>query len=164
MIRNATPADIESIAVIYNEIILERAGFTGDLDPLSIENRRAWYSDHQGRYSVFVKVIDGSVVGYAAISPYRKGRNAFEETCEISYYLFKDYRGRGFGKELVNHAIDGARHSGFRTILANVLECNQRSIDLLVGFGFSILGRLPGAAKIDDDHFDHVYLSRRIEA
>ena len=161
MIRNATPADIESITAIYNEVILE-GGFTGDLEPLSIENRRAWYSDHEDRYSIFVKVIDGSVVGYAAISPYRKGRGAFDETCEISYYLFKDYRGRGFGKELVNHAIEGARQSGFRTILANVLECNERSIDLLVGFGFSILGRLPNAAKIDKDRFDHIYLSRHI--
>jgi L-amino acid N-acyltransferase YncA len=164
MIRNATPADIERMTAIYNEIILEGGGFTGDLEPLSIENRRAWYSDHQGRYSIFVKVIDGSVVGYAAISPYRKGRSAFNETCEISYYLASDHRGRGFGKELVNHAIETAKHSGFRTFLAIVLECNQRSIDLLFGLGFSTLGRLPKAAKIDGDHFDHVYLSRRIEA
>jgi RimJ/RimL family protein N-acetyltransferase len=40
-----------------------------------------------------------------------------------------------------------------------ILECNQRSIDLLLEFGFSISGRLPNAAKINGEYFDHVYLS-----
>ena len=83
MIRKAIPADIESIATIYNEAIRE-GGFTGDLEPLSIENRQAWYRDHQDPYAIFVTVLDDSVVGYAALSPYRQGRNAFSQTCEIS--------------------------------------------------------------------------------
>ena len=161
MIRNASPADIESIVVIYNEAILE-GGLTGDLEPLSIGDRRAWYFDHQGRYVIFAKVLDGAVVGYAAISPYRKGRNAFNETCEISYYLSRKYRGRGFGKELVDHAIAQATQLGFRLVFAMILESNQRSIDLLVGSGFSILGRLPNAAKIGGEYFDHLYLFRCI--
>jgi phosphinothricin acetyltransferase len=160
MIRSATPDDIESIADIYNEAILE-GGLTGDLEPLSIDNRREWYADHQDRYAIFVKVAGGgTVVGYVAISPYRKGRDAFYETCEISYYLAKKFRGQGFGKELVNHAIEYARRSDFASMVALVLGCNQRSIDLLIGFGFSVLGRLPNAAKIEGEHVDHIYLSR----
>jgi len=161
MIRNATPADIESITAIYNEAILE-GGLTGDLEPVSIENQRAWYSDHQAPYAIFVTVLDGCVVGYAAISPYRKGRGAFSETCEISYYLFRRHRGRGFGKPLINHAIDSARKSGFRIILAFILECNQRSIELLMGLDFSIRGRLPDAANINQEHVDHIYLARSL--
>jgi phosphinothricin acetyltransferase len=161
MIRNATPADIESIAAIYNEAILE-GGFTGDLEPVSIENRRAWYSDHQAPYAIFVTVLGGSVVGYAALSPYRKERGAFNETCEISYYLFRQYRGRGLGKALINHAIGCAKLSGFRIILALVLECNQRSVGLLMGLTFSIRGRLPNVARINKKHVDHIYLSLSI--
>jgi phosphinothricin acetyltransferase len=161
MIRNATPADIEHIAAIYNEAILE-GGLTGDLEPVSIENRRAWYLDHQHPYAIFVTALDGVVIGYAAISPYRKGRGAFSETCEISYYVFKRYRGRGFGKALINHAMAYAKQSGFRVILAFILECNQRSIDFLMGSGFSIRGRLPNAANINKEHFDHIYLYRSL--
>jgi L-amino acid N-acyltransferase YncA len=161
MIRNATLADIESIAAIYNEAILE-GGLTGDLEPVSSENRRAWYSDHQAPYAIFVTVLDGSVVGYAAISPYRKGRGAFNETCEISYYLFRRHRGGGFGKALINHAIEYARQSGFRIVLAFILECNQRSIELLMGLDFSIRGRLPNAANINQEHVDHIYLARNL--
>src|SRR5687768_7395440 len=159
MIRNASPADIEDIVVIYNEAVLE-GRLTGDLEPVSIEDRRAWYFEHQGRYAIFVKVVGGALVGYAAISPYRKGRSAFRETCEISYYLSKEYRSRGIGRELIDHAIEQARNAGFRLILAMILECNQRSIDVLVGAGFSILGRLPNAARIGEDYFDHFYLFR----
>lgn len=162
MIRNATPADIESITAIYNEAILE-GGLTGDLEPISIESRRAWYFDHQAPYAVFVTVLDGLVIGYAAISPYRKGRGAFSETCEISYYLLRRHRGRGFGKKLINHAMEYAKQSGFRIILAFILACNQRSIDFLIGSGFSIRGRLPNAANINKKHFDHVYLYRSIQ-
>jgi L-amino acid N-acyltransferase YncA len=161
MIRNATLTDIESITEIYNEAVLE-GGLTGDLEPLSAENRRAWYVDHQERYAIFVKIVDAAVVGYVAISPYRKGREAFSETCEISYYVAKKFRGQGLGKELVLHAIEYARRSDFASMLALVLACNQRSIDFLTGFGFSVLGRLPNAAKIDGEQVDHVYLSRSI--
>jgi phosphinothricin acetyltransferase len=161
MIRSATLTDIESITEIYIEAILE-GGLTGDLEPLSVENRREWYIGHQERYAIFVRIVDAAVVGYVAISPYRKGRDAFSETCEISYYVAKQFRGRGLGKELVHHAIEYARGSEFASMLALVLACNQRSIDFLIGFGFSVLGRLPNAARIDGEHVDHVYLSRCI--
>jgi phosphinothricin acetyltransferase len=161
MIRNAAPADIESITAIYNEAILE-GGFSGYLAPLPIENRRAWYAEHQGRHAIYVKAADGAVVGYVALSHYRNGRGAFSDTCEISYYLFCRYRGRGFGRDLISHAIEQARHAGFHLILAMVLDCNLRSIDLLRKFGFVISGRLPNAAKVYGKRIAHIYLSRGI--
>jgi len=161
MIRKAIPADIESIARIYNEAIRE-GRFTGDLEPLSIENRLAWYRDHQDPYAIFVTVLDDAVVGYAALSPYRQGRNAFSHTCEISYYFSNQHRGLGLGMDLIKHALEQARHAGFHLIVAMVLQCNQRSIDLLIKFGFTVSGRLPHAAKIDAEYVDHLYLSRRL--
>jgi L-amino acid N-acyltransferase len=163
MIRRAIRADVESISAIYNEAISE-GGFTGDLDPLSIENRLAWFSDHQDPYAIFVKTLERSVVGYVALSPYRKGRRAFSETCEISYYLSSEHRGRGIGKELVSHAIDYAEREEFTMIVAVILASNQRSMDLLLKFGFSVSGRLPKAAKIDGEYVDHIYLSRCLDS
>jgi phosphinothricin acetyltransferase len=159
MIRPATLADLQRITAIYNEVILE-GGFTGDLEPLSIEKRRAWFADHQGRHVVLVKIVDGSVAGYATISPYRNGRGAFQETGEITYYLSAQHRGCGLGKELVGHALKYADDVGLRSILAIVLERNQRSIGLLLKFGFSVAGRLPKVAKIGGEYIDHIYLSR----
>jgi L-amino acid N-acyltransferase YncA len=161
MIRQATAADIARITAIYNETIAE-GGWTGDLDPLPVENRHAWFLDHQVPYAVLVKELDGQVVGYVALSPYRKGRKAFDGTCEINYYLSAPYRGRGFGKALIDHAIAQAARGGFHLMVAIILASNQRSIDLLMRRGFTVAGRLPEAARIDGTYCDHVYLSRRL--
>lgn len=163
MVRQATPADIERITAIYNETIAE-GGWTGDLDPLPVENRGAWFRDHAAPYAIFVKEQDGLVVGYVALSPYRKGRKAFSGTCEINYYLASAYRGRGFGKALIDHAIEQATHDGFHMMVAIILASNKRSIELLMRRGFAPAGRVPEAAKIDGTYCDHVYLSRRLAA
>jgi phosphinothricin acetyltransferase len=159
MMREATPDDIEAIAGIYNDCIGE-GGFTGDLEPLSLENRRAWYLEHRDRYSIHVRVIDGTVVGYVALSPYRKGRAAFDGTCEISYYIDSKFRGLGLGTEMIGYALEKAEQSGFRLVVAIVLAINKRSINILTKFDFSVSGIIPKAAEINGEFIDHVYLHR----
>lgn len=157
MIRHATQNDIADITRIYNEAITE-GGFTGDLVPVSTESRLNWFADHNDGYVVFVKEIDSLVVGYIALSPYRKGRQAFCKTCEISYYLSIEYRGVGIGKELFQHAQNYARESGFKVVVAILLGCNTRSMNLLQRFDFSESGRLRMAAYINGEYIDHVYM------
>jgi len=159
MIRDAKLDDVEAITAIYNEAIRE-GGFSGYLEPLSTDNRRAWLLAHQRPYAVLLKTVDGTVAGYVALSQYRGGRGAFQETCEISYYFASRHRGFGFGKESIEHAIEQARIAGFRTMVAMILASNERSINLLLGFGFAISGRIPNGAKVDGSYVDHLYLSR----
>jgi L-amino acid N-acyltransferase YncA len=158
MIRQATSADIDTITRIYNEAILE-GGFTGDIEPVTLESRQSWYLDHINSYRIFVLQEAGAVVGYVSISPYRKGREAFRHTCEISYYLFSHVRGKGLGKKLLSHAIDYAQIAGFRVIVAIVLGCNDRSIKLLQRFQFSESGRICKAAIVGNELVDHLYMS-----
>ncbi len=162
MMRKATVADIEIITAIYNDSIQE-GHLTGDLEPVSIENRRTWYQEHDERYCILVKVVEGSVVGYVTLSPYRKGRWAFDGTCEISYYLYSNFRGRGFGAEMIRYALQRAEQAAFRVVVAIVLAENQRSISILTKFGFSTSGIIPKAAEINGDYIDHVYLYRLLD-
>ena len=158
MIRSATLEDIQDIARIYNEAIVE-GNYTGDLVPLCIENRISWFREHQDDHRIFVMELDGIVIGYVALSAYRKGRQAFSRTCEISYYLSSGQRGRGLGKQLVQHALQYARSAGFFLVVAIILGSNTRSMNMLAGIGFVETGRLPKAAIIDGIQIDHVYLS-----
>jgi phosphinothricin acetyltransferase len=162
MIRDAVPDDVPAITEIYNEAIRE-GGFTGQLEPLSVDERRAWFALHRGRYGVFVKVVDGAVIGYSALSPYRGGRGAFDETAEISYFLASGHRGAGHGRELITHAMERAGRACFRLMVAIALGCNRRSIDILHKYGFVESGRIPGAAKIDGATVDHLYLTRPVK-
>jgi len=162
MIRDAVPEDVPVITGIYNEAIRE-GGLTGQLEPLSIENRRAWFAPHRGRYGVFVKIVTGDIVGYSALSPYRGGRGAFDETAEISYFLARRHRGNGHGRELITHAMEQAARSGFRLMVAIALDCNRRSVGILTKYGFEECGRVPGAARISGEYVDHLYLARRTD-
>ena len=158
MIRHATPDDIAALTGIYNEAIAE-GGYTGDLEPVTVESRAAWYADHQGKYAVFVMEVDGLAAGYVALSPYRKGREAFRETCEISYYVYRRYRGRGLGKDLIERGKIHAAGAGFKVMVGILLGSNARSIRLLESFGFSECGRVKMAAKIAETYDDHVFMS-----
>lgn len=154
-------AAIARLTAICSETIAQ-GGLTGDFNPVSEEDRQAWFRLHRMRYAIFVSEIDGLVVGYVVLSPYRQRRGAFGGTCKIGYYLSRRYRGRGPGGILIDHAIAEAALAGFHVLIALILARNQRSIDLLIKRGFSISGRLPDAARIDDDYCHHLYFSRRM--
>lgn len=61
---------------IYNEAILHTTA-TFDTEVKDMENRKAWFAEHNGRYVIYVDVEDGKVAGYASLSRYRD-RKAFD--------------------------------------------------------------------------------------
>lgn len=161
MIRQATRNDVAAMTSIYNEAVAE-GGLTGDLSPVSLESRQAWFSEHQKRYAIFVIQVHDKVAGYVSVSPYRKGRAAFDQTAEISYFLSRNQRGQGLGKQLLAHGMDYARTSGFRVLVAILLGGNQRSIKLLERFGFFEAGRVRHAACIGSEYVDHLFMSHQL--
>ena len=85
-----------------------------DTEVKDMENRKAWFTEHNGRYVIYVDVEDGKVAGYASLSRYRD-RKAFDPAVEISIYVHKDYRGRGIGRSLMEMCIrDSPRAAGTR--------------------------------------------------
>ena len=99
MIRRAVLQDIPALMDIYNEAILHTTA-TFDTEVKDMEDRKAWFAEHNGRYVIYVDVEDGKVAGYASLSCYRD-RKAFDPAVEISIYVHKDYRGRGIGIRLI---------------------------------------------------------------
>ena len=70
MIRTAVPQDIPALMDIYNEAILHTTA-TFDTEVKDMENRKAWFEEHNGRYVIYVDVEDDKVAGYASLSRYR---------------------------------------------------------------------------------------------
>ena len=70
MIRRAVLQDIPALMDIYNEAILHTTA-TFDTEVKDMENRKAWFAEHNGRYVIYVDVEDGKVAGYASLSRYR---------------------------------------------------------------------------------------------
>ena len=80
MIRRAVLQDIPALMDIYNEAILHTTA-TFDTEVKDMENRKAWFAEHNGRYVIYVDVEDGKVAGYASLSRYRD-RKAFAYAAE----------------------------------------------------------------------------------
>ena len=84
-IRVACPEDAEAIRSIYNAEVTGSM-VTFDLVERSPEEQRAWMSEHSGVYALLVAEIEGDVVGFASLSPYRT-RPGYSTTAEDSIYV-----------------------------------------------------------------------------
>jgi L-amino acid N-acyltransferase YncA len=162
IIRIAQQADLVQIVEIYNQAIAQRSA-TADLTPLEPSDRQQWLEDHvPEKYPVYVAEIDGKVVGWCSLSPYRRGRMALRYTAEISYYVHKDHRRMGIGSALVEHAITQCEKLDNRTLLALLLDVNGPSVKLLEKLGFAKWGHMPNVADFDGRECGHLIYGLRV--
>ena len=161
-IRIATTNDLQSITAIYNAAVDSKFE-TADTDHLNWKDQNDWLNNHNAEtHPVFVYQTDGVVAGWISLSPYRKGRQALRFTVEISYYIHPDYKRRGIGTKLMEHAIAESKLLNYKTLIAIVLDQNVISIGLLKKFGFIQWALLPNVADFDGIACGHVYYGLRI--
>jgi phosphinothricin acetyltransferase len=139
-IRLARAIDAVAIADIYNEAIASTTA-TFDTEPKSEEERLRWLDSHDNRHPVFVAESDGRVIGWAALTKW-SDRPAYARTVESSFYVGRQFRGRGIGRALKVRLIEEARRLGFHTILALVAEGSDASIHLNKSVGFTHIGTM----------------------
>lgn len=151
-LRVAREEDLPRLVDIYNEVILE-GGFTADLRPYTIAQRRPWFNDHLiPPFQIHLVIEDDLVLGYFYLSPWRDGRAAMRQVAEVSYYLTSSARGRGVGRFMLQQAQLIAKNAGIRHLLAVLLDINTGSRSLLEKEGFSQAGHLPDIANLGETH------------
>ncbi len=161
-IREATFDDIYSINDIYNQSIPSKIS-TADILPVPISKRKKWLKDHQKQnYPVFVAEINGEVIGWISLSPYRPGRLALKQTAEVSYFIKKEHQKMGIGTKLMNLIIKESPEYGFKNIFAILLDRNIASIKLLEKLGFERWAFLPKVANFDGTECGQFYYGKRI--
>jgi phosphinothricin acetyltransferase len=134
--RPAADGDLEAINDIYNEYVKE-THFTFDIEPISLEARREWFSHYaaSGRHRVVVAISDGAVVGYASSSRFRP-KPAYETSVETSIYLAAGEVGRGAGTNLYNELFHLLEDEDVHRAYAGIALPNPASIALHERFGF----------------------------
>lgn len=161
MIRVATKNDTAAIAEIYNQAVV--AGFqTAYTTVFDEDNRDSLLEGHDDRYPIFVFEDEGKILGWLSVSPYRAGRGALRHTIEISYFLDGNFRKRGIGSALMEHALTAVRYLGYKAVLLIIIEGNEASIALARKFGFEQWGRLPGVAEFNGVECNQVYYGKRL--
>ncbi|NDA76661.1 MAG: N-acetyltransferase family protein [Acidimicrobiia bacterium] len=137
-IRTAEIGDAEAIRTIYNHEV-ENTTATMDLVPRTLADQQEWLAARSGAFATIVAVLEGEVVGFASLSPYKE-RAAYRPTVEDSVYVRRDLGGRGIGKALLTAVIDLAAASGFHSVMARIEASGTASRALHASCGFREVG------------------------
>ena len=137
-IRAAERGDLEAINRIYNHDILHGTA-TWDEQPWPIEQREAWFAEHDATTPVLVAEMDGGVAGFAYLSWYRP-KTGYRYTREDTIYMDEAYRGLGIGNALLGALLDRARELDLRCIIGVITSDNAASIALHRRHGFEDTG------------------------
>jgi len=141
-IRPATEADLAAINDIYNHYIRETA-ITFDIEPWTIEERRAWFAKFAptGRHQLFVAEASAAVVGFACAGQFRT-KAAYDTTVETTIYCAPDAAGRGIGRALYARLFESLRDQDVHACVAGITLPNEPSCALHESFGFRRIGVL----------------------
>ncbi|MCB2208464.1 MAG: GNAT family N-acetyltransferase [Bacteroidetes bacterium] len=162
-IRKATLADNLRMTEILNQAI-EAGNATAILETFIPEDRLDWLQEHMGeKYIVYVAEMDGQVVGWLSLSPYRKGRQAFKHLAEITYYIDYAYHRKGIARALYEKALEHCCQHEIKDLVAFLYADNKASVEMLKKLGFSRWGLFPNTIYIHHKTLDHVIYGKHLK-
>ncbi len=140
MIRDATPADAQRVADIYNHYVAATI-VTFATEAVGAEQMAADIAAADAEHPFLVCEREGSVQGYALATAW-KSRCAYQYTVETSVYLDPECTGGGLGTELYAALLDRLRAAGLRTALGGIALPNEASVRLHEKLGFRKVAHL----------------------
>lgn len=160
--RDAVTGDLPVIVAIYNSTIAGRM-VTADTEPVTVESRKEWFEEHlpQTHPLWMVSNDEGEIVGWVSFQKFY-GRPAYDATAEISIYLDEKQRGKGYGKEILQHCIEKAPGYNFKTLLGFIFSHNVPSMQLFKQLGFEEWGTFPNIAVLDGVERSLSILGKRV--
>lgn len=161
-IRTATAADLGAINDVYNHYVLTSTTTYQEV-PSTADERRAWFERRDARHVVTVAELDGEVVGWASLNPWRE-RSAYRFTTENSVYVRHDRHRRGVGSALLSDQLGRAAQHGFRTIVAGIDAEQAASVALHARFGFAECGRMREVGFKFGRWLDVLFMQRMVDA
>jgi L-amino acid N-acyltransferase len=131
-----------AVVGIYNWAINQTFA-TIESEPLSQEEAAQWWEAEAGRGGMLVAEQEGDVIGWARLLPWRqRGYQVVEDLI----YVDPLYQKQGVGRRLLAEALEAARESGCRTMVASVAADNVAGLTLHGRLGFEVVGTIKDAA------------------
>lgn len=130
-IRAADNHDLPAITTVVATVLREYDLLTdrGNLDA-DLNDIDAAYTDRGGHFAVLEH--DGAIIGTVGLYP------VDTETCELrKMYLLARHRGKGLGRQLLDHALHQARTRGFRRVTLETAPRLKDAIALYRKYGFT---------------------------
>ena len=160
--RDAQQKDLPVIVAIYNSTVEGRM-VTADVTPVSVESKQQWFDEHSSNKHPLWIVEDENetIVGWVSFQAFY-GRPAYDATAEISIYLEPLERGKGYGKKILQYAMQQAPSFGIKTLLGFIFAHNGPSIELFTKLGFEEWGNLKNIANIDGKDISVKIVGKRL--
>ena len=159
--RDARVDDLPRIVEIYNSIIAGRM-VTADTDPVPVESRLNWFNAHDPQRRPLWMVMNGEEnIGWVSYQWFY-GRPAYNGTAELSIYLDEKARGKGFGAQILTHAMNSCERFNIKTLLGYIFAHNIPSLKLFRKMGFTDWGHFPRIAILDGIERDLIIVGKRI--
>jgi phosphinothricin acetyltransferase len=150
------PADWEAVAAIYREgIATGHATFEQNAPEWA-----AWDAGHLATPRLAARAADGTVLGWAALSPV-SGRCVYAGVAEVSVYLAERARRQSIGRALLLRLVEESEAAGIWTLQAGIFPENTASVTLHERCGFRIVGRRERLGKMHGVWRDVLLLERR---
>jgi len=161
-IRDATEADLPGILAIFNQAIRDTTA-VWHLEPATLEARRQWLLDRQGRgLPVLVAAEGETVLGFASYGDFRPFAG-FALTVEHSVYVDPAAQGRGLGGALLRALAERARDAGLHVMVAGIEAGNTTSIALHRRAGFQEAGVLRQVGRKFDRWLDLLFMQKFLQ-
>lgn len=127
-IRQATAADADAIAEIYNWYVANTI-ITFETEAVEQSEMQQRIRENNERYHWLVGEVDREVIGYAYYGSFRT-RAAYNHTVESTVYLKHTCFGKGFGTLLYRELIESAKQREFREMIGVIALPNSQSVAL----------------------------------
>jgi ribosomal protein S18 acetylase RimI-like enzyme len=142
-IRSALPTDANALWGILEPTIRAAETYALPADMSRDEGLAYWMSVG---HEVFVAEEEETLLGTYFLQANHRGGGSHVANC--GYITAPASTRRGVARAMCAHSLDHARVRGFRAMQFNfVIATNKRAIRLWESFGFSTVGRQPGAFR-----------------
>jgi phosphinothricin acetyltransferase len=156
VIRPAEPRDTDAVAAIYNHGIAERQA-TFETRARRPQDVAGWLAE--GRPFLVAAEEDGTVLGFARVSPYSV-RKAYAGVGEHGVYVAPEARRRGVGEALLEALAAAAEAAGYHKLTSRVFTTNAASLALHRAAGFTEVGVQRRHGRLDGEWKDTVLVER----
>ncbi len=120
MIRSATENDAERLLGIYSYYVKDTA-ISFEYEVPDIEGFRERIRHTLEKYPYLVLEEDGVIKGYAYAGVF-KARAAYDHCCEMSIYLDRSSKGRGYGRALYEKLEEELKKIGIKNLYACIAD------------------------------------------
>ena len=151
--------DRKEIIDIYNYYIENSfSAYSDTIVPYSFFDR---FLERTQNYPAFSIMVDDKIAGFCFLRAYNPFPT-FNECAEITYFIHKDYTGKGIGRMALDKLEEGARLKGITTILASIASENYESLVFHQKNGFVECGRFKRIIKKMNKRFDIIWMQKMI--